>query len=381
MAGSRGSEGGGGGEGREGGERRSAEIERCEPVFVINNQLPAFEQKQFSTAEICAAAERVCGYNSIEGAQRIGSLWRIYPRSRDNRQKLLLQGLVLRGVQVAVKSRNPFLVRAPQGSDIVGDHMADQPPSTKLVISNIPLSYSDNDILLAVNNLGVTALSKLISERDRDEQGKLTHWKTGRRFMYIALPKTPLPKTLEVGPFKASLFHKEQKTADRQRAATCRNCLQTGHLAADCSAPVKCRQCFKDGHKAGDPVCSLTPESPNVPSRQTGNSESLHADAQENNNSEQTLTQTHPPPPKQNGSKDKSVQGDRGRSRARALSAGQKTIYSFGRVASSSAKRKKQPVDGTPPDQAGKQRRLRLHSGSETEDGEVEDSEPAGSWG
>lgn len=344
--------------------RRETDGGRCEPVFVINNQLPAFEQKPFTTSEICAAGERVCGYNSIEGAQRIGSLWRIYPRTREYRQKLLLEGIVLRGVQVVVKSRNPFLVRAPGSHDMVGDRVADQPPSTKLIISNIPLSYSDNDILHAVNNLGVTALSKLISERDRDDKGKLTHWKTGRRFVYISLPKSPLPRTLEVGPFKASLFHKEQKTADRQKAATCRKCLQTGHMAADCMAPIKCRQCFKDGHKAGDPVCSLTPES--VPSGQqdTDNEHSVTPENALNEQNNQTSSQTQ--------NKENPQKSDRGRPRHRALSCGQQTL-SFTRVASNSVKRKKQQQDGsTPPGQAEKQRRL--HRDQDSDEENLEDS-------
>jgi hypothetical protein len=357
------SEGGGGKSGGE--ERREVESERCEPVFVINNQLPAFEQKPFSTAEICAAGERVCGYNSMEGAQRIGSLWRIYPRTRDNRQKLLIHGLVLRGVQVSVKSRNPFLVRAPNSNDKVGDRTAEQPPSTKLVISNIPLSYSDNEILQAVNNLGVTAFSKLICERDRDEKGKLTHWKTGRRFMYIALPQTPLQRNLDIGPFKASLFHKEQKTADRQRAATCRNCLQPGHLSADCTAPVKCKQCYKDGHKAGDPVCSLTPDSQTTLRNEDNTKDIQTQDTQDkHNNQAQSQTQN------ENKGKDKPAKTGRGRSRVRALSCGQRTLTSYSRMASSSAKRKKQQLDDTPPSQAEKQRRLRHNSHSEEEENE-----------
>ena len=357
-----------GGEGvRRGGERETeTQTERCEPVFVINNHLPAFEQKPYSTAEICAAGEKLCGYNSVEGAQRIGSLWRIYPHKREHRHKLLLQGLVLRGVQVVVNSRNPFLVRAPGSNDMVGDRVADQPPSTKLIISNVPLSYSDNDILLPVNNLGVKALSKLICERDRDEKGKLTHWKTGRRFLYIALPKTPLPRTLEVGPFKASLYHKEQKTVDRQRAATCRKCLQPGHMATDCTAPVKCRQCFKDGHKARDPVCSLTPES--VINNQQSNAHHMQTDTQENTQENKQDEQNYQ---KSNQSRlqkeNKNIEkSDRGRQRQRAVSCGQKTLVSFGRLASSSVKRKKQ--SDTPPGQTEKQRRLRDNSDSDQEE-------------
>ncbi|KAL8614396.1 hypothetical protein ACOMHN_007734 [Nucella lapillus] len=61
------------------------------PVFVLNNQLPAFDEKAFSTAEICAAAEKCTGYESVEGAHRIGGLWRIYPRSGESRNTVLIR--------------------------------------------------------------------------------------------------------------------------------------------------------------------------------------------------------------------------------------------------------------------------------------------------
>ena len=294
--------------------------ERYEPVFVINNHLPAFDQKNFSTSEICTAAEKTCGYNTIDGAQRIGGLWRIYPRSKDIRQKLLLQGIVLRGVAVAVKNRNPYIVHNDDG---VGDNFAQQPSSTKLIISNVPLSYSDNDIMQSIKQLGVTLLSKLILERDRDESGKLTHWKTGRRILYVSVPKEPLPKTIQIGAFKAALYHKEQKTAERQAEAECRRCLTKGHKAAQCTAPIKCRQCLEEGHKAGDYVCKMTP---------------AHDDTAKKSDTEERGKNISPP---------------RGRSAHRALN--QRTLSEFRRRGSGSVKRKTPPV--STPEQQEKQAR------------------------
>ena len=104
-----------------------------------------------------------------------------------------------------------------------------------------------------MQKLGCALRSKLILERDRDEKGKLTHWLTGRRIIYVSVPRDPLPKFIQVGPFKASVYHREQKNILREAAANCRNCLQKGqHKTADCPNPVKCRQCLTDGHRAGD---------------------------------------------------------------------------------------------------------------------------------
>ncbi|KAL8609418.1 hypothetical protein ACOMHN_006605 [Nucella lapillus] len=214
-----------------------------------------FEKTIFTTAEICAAAEKVCGHNNIDGAQRIGSLWRIYPCSREGRNKLLVQGFILRGVHLNVKSQNPFVVR--NVTDGVTDEREVQTPATKLVIGNVPLSFSDDDLLKTVKQLQVSIRSKLILERDRDENGKMTHWKTGRRILYIGVPNVPLQKNVQIGPFRASLYHKEQKLIREQKDAECRNCLRKGHQTRKCQNPIKCQQCYCDGHKAGDPECKL----------------------------------------------------------------------------------------------------------------------------
>ena len=85
------------------------EPEHTLPVFVQNNSLPAFDKKDFSTAEICSYAEKTTGFNSIIGAQKI--------RDKGGRQKLLIQGMTVRGVQVTVKDKKPYLVRSLDGKE------------------------------------------------------------------------------------------------------------------------------------------------------------------------------------------------------------------------------------------------------------------------
>ena len=364
--------------------------ERCEPVFVINNQLPAFEQKNFTTAEICAAAEKVCGFNSIEGAQRIGSLWRIYPRAREGRQKLLLHGFVLRGVSVTVKSRNPFIVKTDDGNNGAGDKENDQPATTRLVISNIPLSYSDSEILERVKKMGVLVFSKLISECDRDEEGKLTHWKTGRRFVYIAVPKTPLPKTIELGPFRASLYHKEQKTLEKQQEAVCRRCLEKGHMAATCLAPMKCRKCLQEGHKAGEAACSLTPiGAKDAPMNQQSAEQESNSTAQNVTSEAKKSSSSHEGnngvnttnPEKSGKGKSENVK-ERGRKRQKSPDPSQRTLTAIRREESGSLKRKSRDASA---EQSGKQRCLHpaekdwSDSQVETEAEDIEDTETG--WG
>ena len=61
-----------------------------QPVFLLNKTLPAVEEKDYSVAEICAAAERTAGFETVESAQRIGGLWRLYAKDNEARIKLLV---------------------------------------------------------------------------------------------------------------------------------------------------------------------------------------------------------------------------------------------------------------------------------------------------
>ena len=116
---------------------------------------------------------------------------------------------------------NPFLVSSLDGAER-------EVPPTKQIIKSIPLSFSNDGILKAAKAMNVNVLSKLIAERDRDKNGKLTRWKTGRRSLYNRCTSVSLPKIVEKEPFKASFYHKEQKMQERKSEAECRKCLQKG---------------------------------------------------------------------------------------------------------------------------------------------------------
>ena len=121
--------------------------------------------------------------NPVEGAQKIGDLWRIYLNDELARVKLLSHGITLRGQQIDLKERNPFI--------IVGfEHI----PTTRLFIRNIPLSFDNGEIIAALKTLDIEMVNTLIDARARDPDGKLTNFKTGDRFVDIVVPVEPLPK-------------------------------------------------------------------------------------------------------------------------------------------------------------------------------------------
>ena len=152
--------------------------EHVPPVFLMCSTLLAAEQKDYTVAVICSAAERVTGFNSIFGDQRIGNLWRVYLRDIDARVALLTRGVTLRGVQVTPKDKNPFIVVDNKGEREI--------PATRLTIGNLPLSFSNEEISKYISKLpSVNVRSSLMEERARDDSGKLTHWKTGRRVISL----------------------------------------------------------------------------------------------------------------------------------------------------------------------------------------------------
>lgn len=175
----------------------------------------------------------------------MSTYWKIFPSSLSARALLLSKGMQLRGKPLPLHGQNPFLHRGGDGREI---------ESTRLSIDRIPLSLSNDEILDSLKKNDVHVLGPLTLERDRDEQGKLTRFVTGRRLVWIEVPKSPLPKQLQMGPCRAFLYHKEMK---EKRTVVCNNCFLEGHVAKNCENPVVCRKCRKPGHRAIDGCDSL----------------------------------------------------------------------------------------------------------------------------
>ena len=102
---------------------------------------------------------------------------------------------------------------------------------------------------------GCELRSGVILERARNADQKLTRFLTGRRFVFITVPTTPLDRTLQVNVFKATVYHREQKLA--RKPVTCSKCLEKGHHVSACTNDTVCIVCRCPGHKRGDPQCNL----------------------------------------------------------------------------------------------------------------------------
>lgn len=156
--------------------------------------------KDTSGYRLSKACEESTGRDGIEGVQWLNGLVRIYPKSPQARNKLLMKGVTLNKVHIPVIGTNPNIV---DGSE----------ETVKLIIGKVPLSLANEEIEKALTQLpGVRIKSRLFYEHYRDDQGKLTSYKSGRRFAYVVKPANPLPKSLKIVKWNASLYHFGQKT-------------------------------------------------------------------------------------------------------------------------------------------------------------------------
>ena len=206
------------------------------PVFVKANLVPE-DTKVFN---ICQAAEEVAGPSTIDGATLISGLWRVYPLSENARLKLLTDNTVLGDKSFRFESFNPY-VRRNGGKEAQG---------TRLIVSNLPFSYSNMAVEKNLTAAGYRLRSQLQFEKARDPQGFLTDWKTGRRFVYIDLPSNSMRNSLKMGEFTAQVFYREMRQNQK-----CFNCLQPGHRAAECPNEQVCMSCLQPGHRRGDALC------------------------------------------------------------------------------------------------------------------------------
>ena len=111
MAGATPASGQGGPQGSPAGSAAEDTYNAMKPLYLKSRELPNEDHTYFTVCELCHAAEVVSGLNSMEGAQRIGGLWRLYPATGLVRLKLLTEGISLRGFHVPLLDNNPYIRR------------------------------------------------------------------------------------------------------------------------------------------------------------------------------------------------------------------------------------------------------------------------------
>ena len=172
--------------------------------FFFANAVP----KTISGFKVCQACEVATGPGGIDGGQKLFGLWRIYCTSTKARNNLITNGITIDDQFIPIIGVNPKVVNG-----------ASDNPSVKVIIGNIAKSISNEDIEKSLKEIeGVHIRSKMFDEHYRDNEGKLSLFKSGRRFIYIDTPPKPLPTQFKVGKWTPSLYHYGQKPkADKEK--------------------------------------------------------------------------------------------------------------------------------------------------------------------
>ena len=213
----------------------------AKPVFVKAECLP----NKLTVVELLDTILAVIGRGSIAAAWKQSGTWLIYPWTEEARAKMITNMFTINGRQFELDGSDPSHIPA------VGEFN----PRTKLILSNLPLEVSNPDIGRFLSEAGFILRSPVKHDVIRTKSGDEAMG--GKRFVYIDLPKSKVNKHLKIGRFTAFLYYKEMEDAK----STCRQCLQPGHRAKDCTNEPVCYTCKKPGHKRGDPRCDLGIES------------------------------------------------------------------------------------------------------------------------
>ena len=184
----------------DGGKVYPAGYGNAKPVFINEWDIFGREkvpQSQWLThSDIYFALGEVISVDHICGIQRTGNCWRLYVDNMQDRVSLLACGVNLRHKHVPIHPENPRLPKF------------DPKTTTRIVVSNVPLSADDGQIRRAFEIRGCTVLS-LYREKLRIHN-RLTNCDNGNRIVITEKLFVDFPRTMPVGRYTANVWYPGQ---------------------------------------------------------------------------------------------------------------------------------------------------------------------------
>lgn len=193
-----------------------------EPLFFRNTDIDS-ENNPVTVLEVCNAMARSIGARSVDGAQQIRGIWRLYTKSKEARVELLIKGINIRGRHVELTETNPRNLKQ------------DDPdaPVEKIIFKDVPLSV-DNKVIMSYlkDHPHVQLTTNVRYSRERNDDGSLSNFRNGDRFVFALQPVVPPLKSKDnIGTYTARIYHHSQNL-------TCKACNLPGHRPKtdDCPA-------------------------------------------------------------------------------------------------------------------------------------------------
>ena len=190
-----------------------------QPVFFLHKEAmpePVRRENELTSYEVCMSAANKIDGSLIEGAQKVGGLWKLYVSTPEARATLLSRNISIRSRNVCLYDQNPF-----------GMRRQNRVQTEKITIQDLPLSVDNEDVYNLITSFpGYEIVGDVKFSRARKPTGGWSDFKNGDRFCYVKAPlKDPLPKFAKIGILRCKLYHFSQKKAKRQ----CKVCRQQGH--------------------------------------------------------------------------------------------------------------------------------------------------------
>lgn len=200
------------------------------PIYIKDQDI---NDENITPFQICNAVARICGSSKLEGVQKVNNLWMIYTNDKVARLQIASKdSIVFNGKNVQIYDENPYLYRAQVGEDgqIVNNK------NDKITIKNIPLSVHNDLIRKLLEDNKLELVTPIKYGCIRDDDGQLTRYKSGDRFVYVKATDTAISRKQKVGEFPCVIIHHGK------------------------SHP--CLACGMAGHKVGDLQCNARPVQP-----------------------------------------------------------------------------------------------------------------------
>ena len=182
---------------------------------------------------MCKAVTRVISASKLEGVQKIHNLWRLYVKETTARLELFVnKSILINGKNIALYDLNPYISRQELSNGRNGSIQVPQ-ANDKITVKHLPLSVSNEEIRIMLEEKGVNLVSSIMYSQIRDSDGHLTRFKSGDCFLFVKPKSAPLPRKEKVCNFPCLIFHNGQD--------------------------INCIACGERGHKVGDPTCTAKP--------------------------------------------------------------------------------------------------------------------------
>ena len=153
-------------------------------VFIVASTLQNLGAPVYGL-EIVRAIQEITGeIGDVICVQKTQGVWRINPKTKSDRAKILLRGITVRGHAITVLGTSPRLVNGLQ--------------TIRVNIANIPYEIPDSEVQVALDLLELKFGSSILYEFYKDEEKQPTSVKTGRRYVNIVPPSKPLPEYIKV---------------------------------------------------------------------------------------------------------------------------------------------------------------------------------------